>query len=70
MIDEQRLSGISYLTIVKINELKGLMNKYPQYHENLDGIIRLAVYNSINGDDALLNGTLEQVRIFDGQIKY
>jgi hypothetical protein len=31
------------------------MNKYPQYHTNPDGIIKFAMYNSINGDDMLLD---------------
>jgi len=43
-------------------ELKALMNKYPRYHTNPDGIVRLAVYNSINGDNTLLDDKLEQLR--------
>lgn len=47
-------------------ELKRLMNRYSQYHTDPDGIIRLAVYNSINSDDTLL----EQLRSIDSLAKY
>jgi cytochrome c len=53
-------TGLSQGAVQKIQELKGLMNKYPQYHANPDGIIRLAIYNSINGDGTLLDSKLEQ----------
>jgi hypothetical protein len=48
-------------TIARIKEIKGLMNKFPQY----DGIIRLAVFNSINGDNQLLDQMLEQLHGID-----
>jgi hypothetical protein len=46
------------------------MSKRPQYHENPDGIIRLAVYNSVNGDNTLLDDKLEQLRTIDSLAKY
>ena len=51
-MDDQRNSGLSPGAIQKIKELKALMNKYPQRHIP-DGIIRLAIFNSINGDNSL-----------------
>lgn len=44
------------------------MNKYPQYHTNPDGIIKFAMYNSINGDDMLLDDKLEQLRSMDRRL--
>jgi hypothetical protein len=61
-------TGLSWATLQKIQELKGLMNKYSCYHTNPDDIIRVAIYNSINGDDTLLDGKLEQLRSMDKSI--
>jgi hypothetical protein len=58
MGDQSYGTVLSQGTIVRIKELKGLMNKYPQY----EGIIRLAMFNSINGDNMLLDQMLEQLR--------
>jgi hypothetical protein len=68
--DDQRNGGLSPDAIQKIQELKALMNKYPRYHTNPDGIIRLAIYNSINGDNTLLDDKLEQLRTIDSLAKY
>ena len=68
VMDDQ--SSLSQGKTLKIHELKRLMNKYPQYHENPDGIIRLAIYNSINGDNTLLDDKLEQLRNLDRLVKY
>jgi hypothetical protein len=68
--DERSGTSLSPGAIEKIQELKALMNKYPRYHTNPDGIIRLAVYNSINGDDTLLDDKLEQLRTIDSLAKY
>jgi hypothetical protein len=65
MEDQKYGAGLFRETTLKIEELKRLMNKYPQYHENPDGIIRLAIYNSINGDYTLLDDKLEQLRSID-----
>jgi hypothetical protein len=69
-MDDQRNGGLSLDAIQKIQELKALMNKYPRYHTNPDGIIRFAVYNSINGDNTLLDDKLEQLRTIDSLAKY
>jgi hypothetical protein len=66
----QRNGGLSPGAIQKIQELKALMNKYPKYHTNPDSIVRLAVYNSVNGDNTLLDDKLEQLRTIDSLAKY
>jgi hypothetical protein len=48
-------TGLPQGTVGRIKELKGLMNKFPQY----DRIIRLAIFNSINGDNNLLDQMLD-----------
>ncbi|MGB6526855.1 MAG: hypothetical protein WBF33_01990 [Candidatus Nitrosopolaris sp.] len=67
MNDQRYEPGLSLDNILKIGELKRLVNKYPQYHTNPDGIIRLAIYNSINGDNKPLDEKLEQLRRIDSQ---
>ena len=67
-MDDQRYdTGLSLDNILKIGELKRLVNKYPQYHTNPDGIIRLAIFNSINGDNKPLDEKLEQLRRIESQ---
>jgi hypothetical protein len=69
--DNQRyVGGLSQDTLAKIQQLKILLSKYPQYHKNPDDIIRLAIYNSINGDNTLLDNMLEQLRTIDSLAKY
>jgi|SRR5215510_8889194 len=58
-------------TILKIEQLKRLVYKYPQYQNNdPDGITRWVIYNSINGDYTLLDTKLEQLRTIDSLAKY
>jgi len=66
-MDEKYGTGLSQDKIIKIEELRRLMNKHPQYHPNPDAIIRLAIFNSINHDNTLLDGKLEQLRIIDSR---
>jgi hypothetical protein len=63
-------SSLSRETILKIEELKRLVNKYPQYCTNPDGIIKLAIYNSIDGDNKLLDDKLEQLRTIDSLTRH
>jgi hypothetical protein len=63
-------TGLSWGTVQKIQELKGLMNKYSAYHTNPDDVIRLAIFNSINRDNTLLDDKLEQLRTIDSLTKY
>jgi hypothetical protein len=58
-------------TKLKIDELKMLVYKYPQYHNNdPDEILRWAVYGVINGDNKFLDDKLEQLRTIDSLAKY
>jgi hypothetical protein len=57
-------------TMLKIQELKRLMYKYPQYHSNPDGVIKCVTYFSINCDNTLLDEKLEQLRSIDAIRKY
>jgi hypothetical protein len=70
MDDQSHVTGLSQGAVQKIQEFKVLMNKYPQYHTNPDAIIRLAIYNSINGDNTLLDQKLEQLRTIDSLAKF
>jgi hypothetical protein len=65
MDDEINQNSLSQEKMLKIEELKRLMYKYPQYHINPDDIIRVAIFNSINRDDRLLDGKLQQLRNMD-----
>ena len=58
-------TGLFQGEIRKIQGFKGLMNKYYYYHTNPDEIIKLAIYNSINGDSTLLDSKLDQLRTID-----
>lgn len=60
MDDERYGTNLSRGAIQRIQELKGVLNKCPQYHTNPDGIIRLSTYTSINGDDTLLDDKLDR----------
>jgi hypothetical protein len=62
-MDDQ--SSLSQGKTLKIAELKRLMNKHPQYCTNPDGIIKLAIFNSINGDNKILDENLEHLRLLD-----
>jgi hypothetical protein len=58
--------GLSQETRLKIEELKKLVYKYPQHHNNKpDEIVNWAIYCSVNGDDKFLDDKLEQLRSFD-----
>jgi hypothetical protein len=63
--DPGNRTGLSRDNIVKIQELKRLVYKHPHYCANPDGAIKLTIYNSINGDNTLLDQMLEQLRIID-----
>jgi hypothetical protein len=51
--------------ILKIQELKRLMYKYPQYHSNPDLVLKCATLSSFNGDNTLLDEWLERFRTVD-----
>jgi hypothetical protein len=70
MDDQSYRTGLSQDTTVKIEELERLMNKYPKYHTNPDGIIQWAIHCSINGDNTFLDDKLEQLRTIHSLAKY
>ncbi len=58
-------------TILKIAELKRLVNKYPQFHTiDADEIVKWAIYCSSNGDSKFLDDMLNQLRTIDSLAKY
>jgi hypothetical protein len=69
-IHESHETGLSHAAVQKIQEFKLLMNKYSLHHTNPDGIIRWAIYNSINGNNTLLDSKLEQLRTLDSLAKH
>jgi hypothetical protein len=70
MNDPSNRTGSSQDNIVKIQELKRLLNKYPQYNRNPDGILRWAILSSNKGDNVFLDDKLEQLRTIDSLAKY
>jgi hypothetical protein len=70
MDDPGNRTGLTQDNIVKIQELKRLAYKYPHYCAIPDGAIKLAIYNSINGDNTLLDQMLERLRSVDAMNKY
>ena len=61
-MDEQRY-GLSHETLVKVEELKRLVHKYPQYQDtDPNVIVEWAIYCSMNGDNKFLDDKLEQLR--------
>jgi hypothetical protein len=64
MDDESYAPGLSQKT--KLEELKRLAYKYPQYHNyNPDAIVKWASYCSSNRDNKFLDAKLEQLTRLD-----
>lgn len=64
-------TGLSPETILKIAELKRLVNKYPQFHTiDADEIVKWAIYCSSNRDNKFLEDMLDQLRTIDSLAKY
>ena len=70
MEDRSYGTGLSKDTVVKIDELNRLMDKYPKYHMNPDGIIQWAIHCSINDDNTFRDDKLKQLRSIDSLTKY
>ena len=68
--DRINQSSLSQEKILKIEELKRLMSRYPKYHMNPNGIIQWAIHCSINGNNTFLDDKLEQLRSIDRLPKY
>jgi hypothetical protein len=63
-MDDQ--SSLSQEKILKIEELKRLVYKYRQYHNNdPDEIVKWAINGALKGDNQFLDKKLEQPRIID-----
>jgi len=60
--DQSYGTGLAQEKVLKIQELKLLMNRYSYHHTNPNEIIKWAIFNSINRDDTLLDAMLEQLR--------
>jgi len=66
-MDDQRYgTGLSRETIVRIDELKRLANKYPQYCP--EGLMQWAIFCCNNGDNKILDDKLEQLRSLDSRL--
>ena len=72
IMDDQAYGiGLSPETILKIAELKRLVNKYPQFHTiDADEIVKWALYCSTNRDNKFLDDMLDQLRTIDRLAKY
>ncbi|MGB8937677.1 MAG: hypothetical protein WCC17_21515 [Candidatus Nitrosopolaris sp.] len=70
-MDEQSFgTGLSHDTIVKIEELKRLLNKYSQYQNyDPDEIVRWAINGAVKGDNQFLDKKLEQLRIIESRFR-
>ena len=60
---------LSQETILKIQELKMLVYRYPIY-SNPDGVVKCVTYFSINGDNTFLDEKLEELRNIHAISKY
>jgi len=58
-------TGLSQDTLVKIDELRRLINKYLNYHMNPDAIIQWAIHSSLNGNNTFLDDKVEQLPSLD-----
>jgi hypothetical protein len=71
MNDRSYETRISPETIHKIDQIKRLAYKYPQYHNNHpDEIVKWAIYCSSNRDNKFLDDMLQQLRTIDSLAKY
>jgi hypothetical protein len=57
--------GTPQESILKIQELKRLLYRYPQCYSNPDVILKCAAFYSVNGDNTLLDEWLERFRTVD-----
>jgi hypothetical protein len=52
-------------SVLKIQELKRLLYRYPQCYSNPDVVLKCAAFYSVNGDNSLLDEWLERLRMID-----
>jgi hypothetical protein len=68
--DDEEATTLSQETMLKIEELKRLIYKYPQYHRNPGAVINCIIYYCNNDDNTLLDEKLEQLRSIDAIRNY
>jgi hypothetical protein len=68
--DEETITTLSQETILKIQELKRLIRRYPQYHHNPGGVITCVIHFYNDGDNSILVEKLEQLRTLDSAMGY
>jgi hypothetical protein len=68
--DEETTTALSWETRLKIEELKRLVYKYPQYHYNPGAVISCVIHFCNEGDNSFLDEKLEQLRTFDTVTRY
>jgi hypothetical protein len=66
MDDQSYETGLSRETIVRIDDLKRLANKYPQYCP--EGLMQWAILCCNDGDNRILDDKLEQLRTIDRRL--
>jgi hypothetical protein len=65
--DDQRYeTGLSRETIIRIDELKRLANKYPKYCP--EGLMQWAIFCCNDGDNKILDDKLDQLRTIDKRL--
>jgi hypothetical protein len=65
MDDQRYLGGLSEDTLLKIDQLKRLLNKYPQFFTNPNQILTWTFHWAVNGDNKILDENLEQLRYIE-----
>jgi hypothetical protein len=68
--DEETTTTLSQETRLKIEELKRLLYKYPQYHYNPAAVISCVIHFCNDGDNSFLDEKLEQLRLLDTAMGY
>jgi hypothetical protein len=66
MDDQSYGTGLSRETIIRIDELKRLANKYPQYCP--EGLMQWAIFCCNDGDNRILDDKLQQLRTIDRRL--
>ncbi len=66
ILDDQGYGGgLSRNTLLKIDQFKRLLNKYPQFFTNPNQILIWTIHWAVNGDNNILDENLEQLRYID-----
>jgi hypothetical protein len=68
--DEETTTILSQETRLKIEELKRLLYKYPQYHYNPAAVVACVIHFCNDDDNSFLDEKLEQLRLLDTAMGY